>query len=91
MIDLPKEVSVKRIELKSKSGQKIPTIMSMNGRKAKVAFSEPVVPGTSISILMKGVATPGYQQNWQYRVSAKKVGMKEGIPLGLAQVQTYRD
>ncbi|WP_414530846.1 DUF2808 domain-containing protein [Nodularia chucula] len=58
-------------------------------KKATVAFSEPVVPGTTISIRMKGVKTPGYEGTWHYPVSVKKIDMKEEIPLGLARVQTY--
>ncbi|MEH2047623.1 DUF2808 domain-containing protein [Nostoc sp.] len=89
-IDLPEGVSIdKGIEVENKLGQKIPTTVSINNRKATVAFSEPVAPGTSISIRMKGVNTPGYEQTWHYPVSVKKVDMKEEIPLGLARIQTY--
>jgi hypothetical protein len=89
-IDLPERVSIdKGIEVQNKLGQKIPTTVSINNRKATVAFSEPVAPGTSISIRMKGVNTPGYEETWHYSVSVKKVDMKEEIPLGLARIQTY--
>jgi hypothetical protein len=89
-IDLPEGVSIdKGIEVENQLGQKIPTTVSINNRKATVAFSEPVAPGTSISIRMKGVNTPSYEKTWHYPVSVKKVDMKEEIPLGLARIQTY--
>ncbi|MDZ8052403.1 MAG: DUF2808 domain-containing protein [Aulosira sp. ZfuCHP01] len=95
-IDLPKGVNInKEIEVQNKLGQKLPTTISINDRKATVTFQEPVAPGTSISIRMKGVNTPdyepGYQQTWNYPVSVKKVDMKTEIPLGLARIQTYGD
>ncbi|AFZ61096.1 DUF2808 domain-containing protein [Anabaena cylindrica FACHB-243] len=89
-IDLPERISIDQgIEVQNKLGQKIPTMVSMNNRKATIAFSEPVAPGTTISIRMKGVNTPMYSEIWQYQVYAKKVGFTEAIPLGLAQIQTY--
>ncbi|OCQ93457.1 hypothetical protein BCD64_00735 [Nostoc sp. MBR 210] len=89
-IDFPEGVTInKGIEVENQLGQKIPTTVSINNRKATVAFSEPVAPGTSISIRMKGVNTPGYEETWHYPVSVKKVDMKEEIPLGLARIQTY--
>ncbi|MBD2772075.1 DUF2808 domain-containing protein [Iningainema tapete] len=90
IIDLPEDANINQgIEVKNKLGQKISATVSINGRKATVAFSEPVAPGTTISILMKGVNTPGYEQTWHYPVSVKKVGMNGELPLGLARVQTY--
>jgi hypothetical protein len=90
VIDLPEGISInKGIEVQNKLGQKIPTTVSINNKKATVAFSEPIVPGTTISIRMKVVNTPDYKGTWHYPVSVKKVGMKEAIPLGLARIQTY--
>ncbi|BAU04552.1 MULTISPECIES: DUF2808 domain-containing protein [Nostocales] len=89
-IDLPEGISIdKGIEVQNKLGQKIPTTVSINNKKATVAFSEPVAPGTTISIRMKGVNTPDYEGTWHYPVSVKKIDMKEEIPLGLARIQTY--
>ncbi|MBD2628906.1 DUF2808 domain-containing protein [Trichormus variabilis] len=89
-IDLPEGVSIDQgIEVKNKLGQKLSTTVSINNRKATVTFQEPVAPGTSISIRMKGVNTLGYQNTWHYSVSVKKVDMKAEIPLGLARIHTY--
>ncbi|MBD2772093.1 DUF2808 domain-containing protein [Iningainema tapete] len=94
-IDLPKGVSIDNgIEVRNQSGQKIPATISINNRKATVAFSQPVDPETKLSVLMRGVNTPGYNEpganlTWAYRVYAKKVGLNGEISLGLAQIQTY--
>lgn len=90
MIDLPEDIKINQgIEVKNKSGQKIPATVSINDRKVTIAFSEVINPGTSLSIVMKGVRTSGYEETWHYPVSVKKVGIKEEIPLGLARIQTY--
>ncbi|BDI20847.1 hypothetical protein ANSO36C_66490 (plasmid) [Nostoc cf. commune SO-36] len=91
-INLPEGVSIdKGIEVENQSGQKIPTTVSINEQKATVAFSQPIDPETKLSISMKGVNTTGYSdETWQYQVYAKKVGFTEEIPLGIAQIQTYR-
>ncbi|PMB10719.1 DUF2808 domain-containing protein [Fischerella thermalis CCMEE 5273] len=93
-IDLPEGVIINDgIEVKNQSGEKVPTTVSINDRKATVAFSQPVAPETKISVFMRGVNTPryepGYTPNWQYQVYAKKVGLNGEIPLGLARIQTY--
>ncbi len=92
-IDLPEEVRISEgIEVKNKSGQKIPATVSINEKKATVAFSQPVDTEIKLLILMKGVNTPGYRgyaETWQYRVYGNNVGLKEEIPLGLAQIITY--
>ncbi|RUT01574.1 hypothetical protein DSM106972_066710 [Dulcicalothrix desertica PCC 7102] len=93
-IDIPEDVSFKGITVKNKSGQKIPATVSVNDKKATVAFSEPVAPGNSLTIFMNGVNatnTYDYSRTLHYRVSTKMVGMNGDIPLGLARVQTYRD
>ncbi|KAB8331371.1 DUF2808 domain-containing protein [Scytonema tolypothrichoides VB-61278] len=94
-IDLPEGLRVNRvIEVKNQSGQKIPTTVSINNRKATVAFSQPVEPETKLSILMNGVNTignseAGYSRPWIYRVYAKTVGSQGEISLGVARIQTY--
>ena len=90
-IDIPEEVSVKGIVVKNKSGQKIPATVSIDGKIATVTFSEPVAPGNSLSVSMKGVNAASYDSNQflHYQVSAKNEGMKEAISLGLVQITTY--
>ncbi|HEY9849149.1 MAG TPA: DUF2808 domain-containing protein [Leptolyngbyaceae cyanobacterium] len=91
LIDLPEEVRISNgIEVKNQSGQKVPATVSINNGKARVAFSSPVAPETKLSISMLGIETPGSDQTWQYQIYAKKVGLTAEIPLGLAQIYTYR-
>ena len=91
-INMPEGVKVNRgIEVKNKSGQKIPATVSIDGKIATVAFSEPVAPGNSLSVSMKGVNAASYDSNQflHYQVSAKNEGMKEAISLGLVRITTY--
>ncbi|MFB2920646.1 DUF2808 domain-containing protein [Aerosakkonema funiforme] len=90
-IDLPQELSINNgIDVKNQFGQKVPATVSINKEKARVIFSQPIPPETKLSISMLGIETPGYDQIWQYRIYAKKVGLTAEIPLGIAQIQTYR-
>jgi hypothetical protein len=90
-IDLPEDVSItKGIEIKNQSGQKVAATVSINDRKARIVFSQPVAPETMISVSMEGVNTPGYEQTWQYRVYGQKVGMSAQVPLGVVEIPTYR-
>lgn len=95
VIDLPEGVKINRgIEVKNQTGQKIPATVSINNRKATVAFSQPVEPETKLSILMNGVNTignseAGYSRPWIYRVYAKNAGSQGEISLGVARIQTY--
>ncbi|OKH36156.1 hypothetical protein NIES2119_17700 [[Phormidium ambiguum] IAM M-71] len=90
-IDLPEDISIRRgIEVKNQSGQKIEADVSINNRKAKVVFSQPVPPETKLSINMRGVITPGYDHIWLYRIYGKMVGANAEIPLGTAWIPTYK-
>jgi Protein of unknown function (DUF2808) len=89
MINMPSGVKVNQgIEVTNKSGDKISTTVSIIGRKASIAFSQPITPGTTLSISMRGVDTPGPGIR-HYQVSAKKVGLNSELPLGLARINTY--
>ena len=90
-IDLPEEVSINQgIEVTDRSGKKIAATVSNNDKKATIVFFQPIAPETTITVSMRGVNTPGYDQVWQYRVFGKKVGMSEQIALGVAEIWTYR-
>ncbi|MBE9224741.1 DUF2808 domain-containing protein [Phormidium sp. LEGE 05292] len=90
-IDLPEGVNITEgIEVTNQSGQKVAATISINDRTAKVVFSQPVAPETTILVSMRGVTTPGYEQTWQYHISVEKVGMSAQIPLGIVDIATYR-
>jgi hypothetical protein len=90
-IDLPEDVSISRgIEVTDQSGQEVAAEVSINDRKATVAFSQPVAPDTTLSVKMRGITTPGYPETWLYQVYAKLVDVNAEIPLGSARIQTNR-
>lgn len=91
-INLPQSVSIGRgIEVTNQSGQEVAAEVSVNDRKATVIFSQPVPPGTVLSVSMRGVDTGGIDNTWQYRVNAKKVGLTTELSLGSARIQSQRD
>lgn len=92
LIDLPKGISVRRgIEVTDQSGKKVDETVSINDRKATIAFAQPVSPGTRLSVEMNGIRTSDYLgRTWLYRVYGKDVGMTIEIPLGTARIQTYK-
>jgi Protein of unknown function (DUF2808) len=91
-IELPEDVSFsKNIEVTDVSGQKIDVQASTNSGKATIAFVQPVPPNTVLTVNLRGVRTSGFdEQNFLYRVSGKPVGLTAEIPLGTAEVRTYR-
>jgi len=91
-IDLPEGISISRgIEVTDQSGKKVDETVSINDRKATIAFAQPVSPGTLISIEMKGISTSDYLgRTWLYPVYGKDVGMTVEIPLGTVRIQTYK-
>ncbi|MCU0532373.1 MAG: DUF2808 domain-containing protein [Hydrococcus sp. Prado102] len=89
-IEMPEGIKIRNgIEVKNSSGQELDAQVSINGRKATVAFSQPIPPDTKIAVSMRGVYTPGYDGIWQYRLFGKLVGIDQEIPLGFARIHTY--
>ena len=91
-IDLPEGISINRgIEVTDQAGKKVDETVSINDRKATIAFAQPVSPGTMLSIEMKGIKTSDYLgRTWFYPIYGKDVGMTVEIPLGTARIQTYK-
>jgi hypothetical protein len=91
-IELPEDVSLsKDIEVTDRSGQKIDAQTSVNSGKATIAFAQPVSPNTVLTVNLRGVRTSSLdEQNFLYRVSGKPVNLTAEIPLGTAEVRTYR-
>jgi hypothetical protein len=89
-IYLPEKVSLsKDIEVTDETGQKIDAQTSVDSGKATIAFAQPVSPDTVLKVNLRSVKTPGFEQNWLYRVYSKPVGLTAEIPLGTAEVRTY--
>jgi hypothetical protein len=90
-IELPEDVSLsKNIEVTDANGQKIDAQASVNSGKATIVFAQPVPRNTVLTVNLRGVKTSGYEQNLLYRVSGKPVNLTAEIPLGTAEVRTYR-
>ena len=91
-INLPKGISVTRgIEITTQSGQKIDYTVSINNRRVTIDFAQPVSPGTTLSISLKGIRTSDYLgRTWLYPVSGRLDDIKVDIPFGIARIQTYK-
>lgn len=88
-VDLPKGIEVSNdIVVTNQSGQKVDAAVSVSDRKATIAFAQPVSPGTTLSISLQGVRTPGLSNTWHYSVYGKSAGMTGIVPLGLVRIQT---
>ncbi|HBE18742.1 MAG TPA: hypothetical protein DEG17_12025 [Cyanobacteria bacterium UBA11149] len=90
-IHLPEGIRISQgIEVTDDGGNKIDATISINDTNATIAFTQPVSPGTRLSIEMKGVKTPFYlAHDWLYHVFITQVGMTAQIPIGTANIQTY--
>lgn len=90
-INVPQGIRINReITVINPSGENPSATVSLDEQIATISFSQPIEPDTKLFIKMNGVNTVGYNKNWQYRVYAQKQGFTEVIPLGIAQIQTYR-
>lgn len=93
-IDIPKQVKIRRgIEVTDQTGKKVDTAVSFNGTSATIAFTQPVPPGTTLELDMKGVSTSGtgrLGRIWLFPTFSRYVGLNADIPLGTARIQTYK-
>lgn len=90
--EVPDGVEVRdRIMVSDQSGKKIDSTVSIEDKRATIAFSQPVPVETTLSISMKSVKTPFLSRGntWLYPVYGRSVGMTEDIRMGIAQIQTY--
>lgn len=87
-IDIPDEIAIGEIEVKSESGQKIESTTSVSGKLATLVFAQPIAPGTTVEVSLRDVSTRwGYPKTWFFPVTGNVGGVS--IPLGLARFQTY--
>lgn len=91
-IDIPEGISIgNEIEVENKNGQQIEAKVSLNGRKATIAFAQPVPAQSKLFISLKGVKTSGYANTWNYKIYGTLVGVDREMPLGTRSVKTYDD
>lgn len=92
LIDLPEGIRIgKGIAVTNQSGQTINTTVSIKETSATIVFAQPVSAGTTLSVFMQGVETSDYMgRDWLYPIYGRSIGMNVNIPLGTAQIQTYK-
>ncbi|UBF29950.1 DUF2808 domain-containing protein (plasmid) [Kovacikia minuta CCNUW1] len=92
-IGFPDGLKVARgINVAARSQQSINSTVAINGNTATINFAQPVKPGTTLKVALRGVT--GSRANddiWFYPVSVRYVGETENIPIGTARIQTYDD
>jgi hypothetical protein len=90
-VDLPLDFTVsKDITVRSKAGQKIETVVSVEGGKAKFVFARPVAPETMLELVFSSVKTSTLvSQIWLFPISGRRADTGVEIPLGTAQIHTY--
>lgn len=92
LIGLPEGIRVSNgINVTNQAGQKIDATVSIKDTKATIAFAQPVPIGTTLSVYIQGVETSDYLgRTWLYPIYGRSVGTSAEIPLGTAQIQTYK-
>jgi hypothetical protein len=84
-IDMPDEIAIGEIEVKSQSGQKID---ATNNKVATLTFAQPIAVGTTMDVYLRDVSTRWrYPKTWFFPISGSVGGVN--IPFGLARIQTY--
>lgn len=87
-IKLP-NVQARGVEVSYQSGDKIVATTSVKGSKATVVFSQPVPPGTVLTVSVQDVyGSISQADTYIYRVRAKKVGQNSESEVGTAYVRT---
>jgi hypothetical protein len=93
MIGFPDGLKVTQgIKVAARSKQPVNAKVLMNGNGTTISFAQPVQPGTTLKVALRGVS--GSRANddiWFYPVSVQYVGETAEIPIGTARIQTYDD
>lgn len=93
-IGIPASIKIRRgIEITDQTGKKLDATTSFNGSVTTIAFAQPISPGTTLELDMKGVTTSeaGHLgRAWLFPVSSRAVSQTTDIPLGTARIQTYQ-
>ncbi len=89
VIEVPDNIALEdNIDVSNQSGEKINAEIATNDKKATLTFSEPVAPGTKLTIEMNKVrklrATTG---EMLYKVFANFVDSNQAIPIGIARLR----
>jgi hypothetical protein len=78
------------IKVTARSKQSVNATVSMNGNSSTINFAQPVQPGTTLKIALRGVtAQSNVNDLWLYPISVRYINETENIPIGTARIQTY--
>lgn len=70
------------------AGREIPAKIATSKEQVLITFNQPVQPGTTVSVQIEGIHTEQEEgETLLYGVTAKRVGLKERIPIGTARIQ----
>mgnify|MGYP001793537721 CR=1 FL=1 len=89
VIEAPDNIVLKdNIDVSNQSGEKINAEIATNDKKTTLTFSEPVAPGTKLTIEMNQVrklrATTG---EMLYKVYANYLNSNQSVPVGIARLR----
>ncbi|MBW4442014.1 MAG: DUF2808 domain-containing protein [Plectolyngbya sp. WJT66-NPBG17] len=83
---------VQGVQVAARSKQPVKATVSTNANGSTVNFAQPVQPGTTLKIALRGVrGSINNDDIWFYPISVRYIGETEDIPVGTAQIQTYED
>lgn len=89
IIEAPDNIKLDdNIDISNQSGEKINAEIAIDEKIATLTFSEPVAPGTKLTIEMNKVRKRGATRGEMlYKVFANFVGSNQAVPVGIARLR----
>ncbi|MBW4572804.1 MAG: DUF2808 domain-containing protein [Tolypothrix carrinoi HA7290-LM1] len=88
-VEAPENIVVRNnIDVSDQSGKKIDTKITINDKKVTLLFTEPVAPGTMLTIEMNNVKKTRVTSGEKlYNISAFLVGINAELPIGVVRLR----
>jgi hypothetical protein len=92
-IEFPAGLRVtKGIDVKARSKQAVKANVAINSNGATISFSQPVLPGTTLKIALRGVnGSRSAEDIWLYPIAVRYVRETQDIVIGTARIATYEN
>jgi hypothetical protein len=92
-IEFPPGLRVtKGIDVKARSKQAVKASVAINSKGATISLLQPVPPGTTLKIALRGVdGSRSAEDLWLYPIAVRYVGETQNIVIGTARVATYEN
>ncbi|MBW4692073.1 MAG: hypothetical protein KME27_09925 [Lyngbya sp. HA4199-MV5] len=92
-IEFPPGLRVtKGIDVKARSKQTVKANVAINSNGATINFLQPVSPGTTLKIALRGVnGSRSAEDIWLYPIAVRYVGETQNIAIGTARIATYEN